>query len=199
MTSRTRISLLLSAGAAATAVTVAVAPTAAFAAHSGAEAGSAAGASAIKAAKKAKISAKGAAVRVPITYKCNKGWSGYLTLQLVEVVDDGFASGFGGRTLSCTGLAKTVSVYVQANTGQGAEPFEPGAASLLASIDSYNPDDTGCGGPFGCPPIEGAKPAGPPPGETVFTQASVPTGASTSFAPNSERKEIQRTITLVDG
>ncbi len=191
MKARTRTGLMLSAGAAATALTMAVAPTAAVAAQSATDAA----ASSIKAAKKAKISAKGAAVRIPITYTCNKGWEGYLNLQVVEVVGDGFASGGSGRSITCSGAAKTVNVYVQASAYQGSEPFEPGPASLLGSIDSYNPDFGGCEGPYACP-VEGAKPATPP-GGMIFTDASMPTTGQSIAASGSAHSEVQGTITLV--
>lgn len=189
MRSRTRVGLLSAAGAAATALAVAVAPLAAVAD----EAVAAANDSSIKAAKKAKVSAKGAAVRVPITYTCTKGWDGYVSLTVVERVDDGFAVGSAGRNVSCSGAPRTVTVYLQASAYEGAKAFEKGAASLTGSLDSYNPNYNPCDEhPAACG-FEGAK---PPTGASIFTAASAPSGAQAE--KYSERSETAGTITLVN-
>ena len=111
---------------------------------------------------KGTISAGGAAVKVPFTAQCPEGWSGYLNLNVVEAIGDSFAAGYGGKTLKCTGKVEKGFVYLQAQVSENTRPFRPGQASMLATMDAYEPSPT-CGEGAPCPVDDmSAKPAATP-------------------------------------
>lgn len=193
----TRIAVSTSVGAVATALMVAAAPLAAFADEAAVTAAS----DTIKAAKKnAKVSAKGAAVKVPLTYTCTAKWEGYIGVSLVQAVGNGFASSNSWRSVKCTGAAKSVTLYLQANPGEGARPFEKGPASLVGSIDSSDPsynycDEHDCS--EGVAPIAPARAMPPPTGNSIFTSASTPL-AIQKPVPHYKHAEFRETIKIDD-
>jgi hypothetical protein len=184
------IGIMLSTGAVATAAAVLLAPIAAFAGPV---------AQSLDVDNKAKISAKGAAIRIPYSYLCQDGWEGNLSVQVVEALGNELASGYGNKTLKCTGAKKTATLYLQVGAYQGARPFKAGPASIVATLDSYDPKADPCanGGPCPAAPVAG----GMPPGERLFSAASVPAGHMPADMPRfdtSAHSEFQGTIQLVD-
>jgi hypothetical protein len=145
---------------------------------------------------KAKISARGAAIRIPYSFVCTAGWEGNLNVQVVEALGENLASGYANKNLTCNGAKKTASLYVQVGAYQGARPFKAGPASVVATLDTFDPKADPCssGGP--CPMAAEPKAAPQPPG--MFTTASVPTRPTGTSADTFAHSEVQGTITLVD-
>jgi hypothetical protein len=113
--------------------------------------------------KTGKILAEGAAVKVKFTYNCPDGWEGGAGVTIVEALGEAFASGYGGKTLKCTGKDEDATFFIQANTYEGSRPFRAGNASIVANLDAWNPQGGQCG--YGGPcPVEGDAMAVPPPG-----------------------------------
>lgn len=183
--------------AAGTAGALIMAPMAAFAGPSTpATAGTAQAApSALDVDNKAKISARGAAIRIPYSYLCTAGWEGNLSVQVVQALGNDLASGYGNKSVKCSGDKKNASLYLQVAAYQGARPFAPGPASVSASLDSFDPKADGCGnGGMPCPVLSEAK----PPQGGMFRAASLPVRAAGQSGDTYGHAEVQGTITLVN-
>lgn len=141
------------------------------------------------------ISARGAAVRVPLTFTCNEGWQAFVGIQVVEAVGEPFAAGFGGAERTCTGKKQKVTFYVQAAAGQDLRPFREGPASAVATLDAVDP--TSFCDEFGGPCEVEAAPAAAPPEADGGDLLSEPAVAAAD-GPGSVRREIRGTIRLRD-
>lgn len=203
MKAHARIGFMLGTGAAATAVALIASPIAAFAGPGNAGApntitAAQGAAESIDVDNKAKISAKGAAIRIPYSYLCQSGWEGNLSVQVVEALGNDLASGYGNKMLKCTGAKKAMTIYLQVGAYQGARPFQAGPASIVATLDSYDPKADPCanGGPCPAAPMAGAV----PPGEGLFSAASTKADmrADMPKPDASGHSEFQGTIQLVD-
>lgn len=137
------------------------------------------------------ISARGAAVRVPFTFRCNDGWQAFVGIQVVEAVGEEFAAGFGGAERTCTGKKQKVTFYVQAAPGQDLRPFREGPASAVATLDAFDP--TAFCDEFGGPcEVEAAPPTAD--GGDLLSEPAV----AAADGPGSVRREIRGTIRLRD-
>ena len=179
--------------AAATLTTVALAPASASAAPAP---------KSFDLAKDGKIVAKGAAVKLSFAYTCPAGWQGGASVTVVEALGDAFASGYGGKNLKCTGGQQNATFFIQANTYDGARPFQAGEASLVASLDAWNPEDGGggCGPGMPCPlPTEGDAPAtaAPPHGYQDSGYQDSSYQASSIDTPVKEPASLHREFTGV--
>lgn len=197
MKARAGFGIMVGIGAAGTAGAVLLAPISAFAYSGAASPAQTAqtAQSALAIGNKAKISARGAAIRIPYGYLCPAGWEGNLSVQVVEALGNDLASGYGNKNIKCSGEKKTAFLYVQVGAYQGARPFQPGPASLVATLDSYDPKADPCSsGP--CPIMSEPK----PPMGGMFNTASA-TGtprATVADGDTNAHAEWQGTITLVD-
>jgi hypothetical protein len=150
MRARARYGRIIAAGGAAIVAGAALLPAAA----------SAAPGDKFKIEKNGNIVANGAAVKVKFSYSCPAGWEGGAGVTLVEALGDGFASGYGGKTIKCTGKKEDATFFIQANTYEGSRPFKKGEASVVANLDAWNPQGQ-CGEGMPCPmPAEPAPAAG---------------------------------------
>lgn len=197
MKARAGCGIMVGIGAAGTAGAVLLAPISAFAepgAPAAAHTAQAAAPSALAIGDEAKISARGAAIRIPYGYLCAAGWEGNLSVQVVEALGNDLASGYGNKNIKCSGEKKTASLYVQVGAYQGARPFQPGPASIVATLDSYDPKADPCSsGP--CPIMSEPK---PPMGGMFKTASTTGTPRATvADGETSAHSEWQGTITLV--
>lgn len=87
------------------------------------------------------VSARGAAVQVPLIFTCPEDWRYALEISVVEAVGDGFANGSGSEQGVCTGARQKVALYVQANVMEGNHPFRPGPASVIANLYAGDPPE----------------------------------------------------------
>lgn len=141
-------------------------------------------------AKTGKIMAEGAAVKVKFDYTCPEGWQGGAGVTIVQAINkEAFASGYGGKNLKCSGGKQTASFFIQSNVYDGARPFQPGVASIVANLDAWNPQDGGCGEGMPCPIAE-PEPA----------MGGGPTGKSSAMSalkePSSMHRDFSGVITL---
>lgn len=88
----------------------------------------------------ATIAADGAAVDLPVAFRCPAGWSGGVSLDLVQTGgNDRFASGYGGtEAVECTGDPQSLTVHVQVHTDRKNHPFRPGVASASGEVWAYD-------------------------------------------------------------
>lgn len=143
--------------------------------------------------KTGKILANGAAVKVKFTYSCPDGWEGGAGVTIVEALGDAFASGYGGKSLKCTGGAQDATFFIQANTYEGARPFQPGQASIVASLDAWNPQGGPCSPEMPCPVDAPAAAAPAPPQGSMFAATSA---TDKMPPPSNQHKEFSGVITL---
>jgi hypothetical protein len=146
------------------------------------------------------ISAGGAAVEIPFTFACPEGQNAYLNVSVVEAINDTFASGSGYKSLTCPAGTATQTLYLQSNSGQGLRPFKPGAASVLARLETYPLpapcEGDACGGK--------AAPPASPPAATVASTTAVPAASGAALTRSGdggsdgyEYAEVHATINLV--
>ena len=84
----------------------------------------------VRIGRTATLGAKGATLKVPVTFNCPPGDGGSLQVQVNERSGNGIAQGFGGRNITCTGGIQHVVVTVTAFD----KPFKPGTAHVQAFL-----------------------------------------------------------------
>ena len=149
--SRTRVR---AAAAFGIATTVALLPVTAFGAEQDSDLG---------VGNKGWIMANGAAIVIPYSYSCPEGWRGSMWLNVVQAHGNTFSSGGNGKSVECTGQNTDAKLFLKANVYDKTTPFRSGAASIVASMDVYDPAAQ-CGEYEPCPmPAEPAMSETPPP------------------------------------
>jgi hypothetical protein len=89
----------------------------------------------------ATLHANGAAITLPATFTCPGGYVAYLSVQVIQAIDDEFAGGFDTATKDCTGAKQRVTFFVQSiPAGENTHPFEVGPASSRVILDAVDPE-----------------------------------------------------------
>ncbi len=90
----------------------------------------------------ATLLAKGAAVRVTVTYQCPVGQTGTVYADVNEVSGHQVTEGYGYTTVTCTGSRQYAGIIVTPYAGQA--PFKRGDAVIQSQLNTCTPDYTTC-------------------------------------------------------